>query len=87
MIDETQTRKSMDKMLKQVTKKVIVLDENVIDIILSVHCQFQDTKKVLWWLKTKNPMFGNIEPIKLINLGKSKRVKQCVDDMIEGNFA
>ena len=79
MIDEIQLKKQLDKKLKLIPKNIGVLSEDFIEIILGVHVCLQDSKKVLAWLQVKNPNFGFIEPIKLINMGRVKKVRQFVD--------
>lgn len=80
MIDEIQIKKQFDKKLKLVPKNIGILSEDFIEIILGVHVCLQDTKKVLAWLQIKNPNFGGVEPIKLINMGRGKKVRQFVDN-------
>lgn len=87
MIDETAMRKSFEKILKKVPTTVAKLDEDLIHIILGVHVCLSDEKKVLAWLKTKNPNLGGVQPVQLINLGRAKKVRAFVDAAsIKGEF-
>lgn len=85
--DDRAARKAINEQMKKVTDKVAVLNEDLIHIILGVHCCLSDEKKVLAWLKTKNLNFGGIAPIKLINIGRAKKVRQFTDEAAsQGRF-
>jgi hypothetical protein len=86
MIDETQARKSFEKILKTVPTTVAKLDEDLIHIILGVHVCLQDEKKVLAWLKTKNLNLGGVQPIQLMNMGRAGKVRAFVEAAIEERF-
>ncbi len=67
----------------------VEMSVELIDTILILHCILQDEKKVDAWLKTKNPFFGNIAPLKLFQIGKGKKVYEfarCAADE-GGDFA
>lgn len=87
MIDEKQAFKTINEQMKKVTDKVAILDLDLIHIILGVHVCLGDEKKVLAWLKTKNPNLGGFAPIKLINSGRAKKVRAFTDAASrEGQF-
>jgi hypothetical protein len=87
MIDEKQAFKTINEQMKKVTDKVAILDLDLIQIILGVHVCLGDEKKVLAWLKTKNPNLGGFAPIKLINSGRAKKVRAFTDAASsEGQF-
>jgi len=48
---------------------------------------FKNEQKVNLWLYTKNPMLGDIEPVRLFVCGRAKKLLQCVKDMLDGNMA
>jgi len=87
MIDEKQAFKVINERMKKVPDTIAVLDLDLIHIILGVHVCLQDEKKVLAWLKTKNPNLGGFAPIKLINSGRAKKVRAFTDAAAsEGEF-
>lgn len=87
MINETVMRKNFEKILKKVPTTVTNLNEDLIHIVLGAHVCLGDEKKVLAWLKTKNPNFGGIAPIVLMNMGKAKKVRDFVEAAAnEGQF-
>lgn len=86
MADDRQMKKIIQATYKNVPKDIIKLNEDLIHIVLGLHIFFSNEKKVLAWLKTKNPHFGGIEPVKLINMGKAKKIRQFIEDSLEGNF-
>lgn len=67
---------------------LIEINATNIEIILRLHAFFQDESKVVSWLKTKNPMFGNLAPALLMARGQkfARKVLQFIDDAQEGNL-
>lgn len=55
------------------------LTAETIEIISKVHKFFKDAKKTQTWLTTKNPHFGGISPLYLINVGRAHKVIQFID--------
>lgn len=62
------------------------IDPTTLEIIVKVHDFFKDYKKTMAWLTTKNPMFGNISPLYLINVNRGHRVLQFIENAKEGNL-
>lgn len=60
--------------------KYLVMDcsEENIEIIVNLHAFFNDIQKVFHWLKTPNPMFGEIAPLKLMQMGRGPKVLQFI---------
>ena len=64
---------------------IINLNPTAIDIIVNLYSFFNDEKKVVAWLTVKNPHFGNIAPLNLINRGKEEKVQQFIDNALWEN--
>ena len=60
-----------------------IIDSDVVDAVVGVHCFFNDVKKVALWFQTPNPHFGGASPQSLINSGRAYRVKQFVNAALE----
>ncbi len=71
--------------MTELKNSLAVVDKDLIEIILLIHCIFNCEKKTLFWLKTKNLHFGYIAPLKLIQLGKTKKVIQFVKAAADGD--
>jgi hypothetical protein len=69
----------------QVSIASIELTPQSVEIIAKVHSILKDRDKVWLWLTTKNPHFGYISPLKLINVGRGHRVLQFIDVAIDEN--
>jgi hypothetical protein len=69
---------SLPKELTTLKHKVCLADEETVEIIVELHCFFNDCKKVAQWLETKNPMFGNIAPLRLMQVGRSRKVLEFI---------
>lgn len=62
-------------------------DEMLTDIAEKLTDFFKgDKRKAKIWLHAPNPMFGFMSAKNLIDLGRVKRVWQCVNNAIEGNY-
>lgn len=56
----------------------VEVDETLCEVIIGVHCIFQDEAKVAAWMNTKNPAFGNISPVHLFARQRGQKVRQYV---------
>ncbi|MGL4335386.1 MAG: hypothetical protein ACRCST_00725 [Turicibacter sp.] len=60
----------------------------VMEVIVALHIVFQDGKdpfeKMAAWMNFKNLNLGGISPAEMIVYGRSKRLLQAVNDMMEG---
>lgn len=65
----------------------VVLDEDTIEIVLGLHCFFQDASKVNFWLHITNPMLGDVKPIDMINGGRGKKLLKWIESCLDGNEA
>lgn len=54
------------------------IDAEMVEITCKVNEVFKDYGKTALWLRTDNPNFGGISPIKLINWGKGKKVLEMI---------
>lgn len=61
------------------------MDKLTIEIVLNVHCFFNDIDKTYAWLKTKNPLLGDLSPLDLIKLGKGRKILKFVINCIDEN--
>lgn len=50
-----------------------------LEIIVSLHCVFDDYGDISKWLTLPNPHLGELEPIVLITMGKGEKVLQFID--------
>lgn len=59
-----------------------------IDIIFKLITQYfdGDTQKAALWFKTKNPLLGGISPKHMIRYGRFKKLKEIIQNQIEGNI-
>lgn len=64
----------------------VKLDEDLIDIIIGLHCFFNDIKKVKLWLNTENLNLGGSTPIDLIQRGRSKRVRGFINSALDDRY-
>ena len=67
--------------------ELIRLGKTEIDIIIKVHSFFKNSEKTLIWMVTKNPAFGSISPMELIQEGKSDKLLKVVVLMLDDNHA
>jgi hypothetical protein len=57
--------------------------ENIANICNLVFQFFQDEVKTKLWLRTPNPMLGNLSPRTMLRLGRSTRLLQFVNQAME----
>lgn len=62
------------------------IDKQTVEIISKVQDFFKDYEKTNAWMRTKNPFFGHLSPIFLINRGRGHKVLQFIDNAKEGNL-
>jgi hypothetical protein len=55
-----------------------IINVELIDIIFALHEKFDDFDKMSFWLNTKNPHLGHIQPSKLILMGRGHKVLQFI---------
>ncbi len=60
--------------LTELQHPVMVCDAEAIEIVVNLHVFFDDYQKIFLWLTTKNPHFGDIAPLRLMQIGKGKKV-------------
>lgn len=63
----------------------VPIDQMFIEIVINLHVIFNDTKKVVAWLKTKNMNFGNYSPLYLLSIGRGKKVLQFIEAALDDN--
>jgi hypothetical protein len=56
------------------------VDIELIEIVCLVQDHFKDHGKTWLWLGTDNMVFGGISPLKLIAMGRGKKVLQYIKD-------
>lgn len=69
----------LPKSLTELKHAICLMDEDTVEIVIGLHVILSDEKKIVKWLTTKNPFFGSIAPLKLMQIGRSHKVKQFVD--------
>ena len=72
------------------SKMIDELDEIARAEYSRIHSKVQklmgwDDQKTTLWFITSNPHFGDIQPLKLIKMGRSEKVNKFVDAAIENN--
>lgn len=77
----------LPKSLTELKHNFCQINEKTIDIILGLHVYFNDIKKIKKWLTTKNPNFGNIAPLKLMQIGREKKVLEFINNALDENEA
>lgn len=65
--------------------QVIELTKTNIDIIIGVHCFFNDIEKVHFWLHLENPNLGGATPVHLMRSGRSKKLLKWINNALEEN--
>jgi len=61
------------------------LNKATIDIIVGLHCFFQEPEEILAWLVAKNTSFDGKTPLYMINRGNHDIVLKLVDkELLEG---
>lgn len=76
------------KLPKEITRlKSLGVDvtETNIEIIVNLHAFFQNYQKIKLWLTTKNLNFGNITPLRLMQMGRSHKVLEFIINAIDEN--
>lgn len=76
----------LPKELTEVRFPLMTVDPTTMEIVVGLHVFFDDYKKMATWLVTRNPFFGNVAPLKLIQLGKSKKVLDFIEDAEAGRI-
>lgn len=69
---------TLPKELTNLKHLVALMDETTVEIIVELHVHFNDYKKVALWLRTKNMNFGNIAPLRLMQIGRQKKVLEFI---------
>lgn len=64
---------------------ILPLSESTVDIILMLEYFFNDSKKVIQWLTTKNLNLGNVSLLHLIQIGKSKKLQNFIIQALDEN--
>jgi hypothetical protein len=62
-----------------------VIDATTIKIIIAVYSFFEDAEKTQLWLRVGNPMFGGVAPLKLMNMGRGKKVLKVIEESLAEN--
>lgn len=62
------------------------VNAELVEIILGVNTYFDDSAKTAQWLLTKNPQFGNIAPLRLIQIGRGNKVLYFVENALRENM-
>lgn len=68
----------MSKVIMEITKETY-------DILLGLHCFFDNYDSAICWLEAKNHNFGGIAPIELINRGRAHKVQQFINTALDEN--
>jgi len=63
----------------------IELNETNVEIIIGLHCYFNDYKKIVEWLKTPIPILGNIKPAILMENNNASKLLEFIDDALDNN--
>lgn len=65
--------------LVKLKNSLCAMDEDTVEIVVSLYGIFNDMHKVVLWLKAKNPAFGDLSPLRIMQLGRSSKVKDFVE--------
>lgn len=63
-----------------------MMNKDFLQIVVELYSFFKDYDKVNAWLYTKNPHFGNIEPMQLMAVGREHKVLAFIKNAQEGNL-
>jgi hypothetical protein len=50
-----------------------------------LHSHFKDSKKVELWLKSNNPLLGDVSPEYMIALGREHKLVQLIEGLLKEN--
>lgn len=56
-----------------------------VEIILGVHCFFNDIEKTALWLNTQNLNLGGVKPTDLMNKGRSEFLLKWINERLDEN--
>ena len=78
------TEMKLPESMTKLQTKAVIIDKLTIEIIINLHVYFSSYIKIYQWLTTENLHFGGVAPLKLIQIGKGKKVLQFIEDAREG---